>query len=152
MSSKIKISVLCHDLSHNCLGRAYILAAVLQRYYEVEIVGPAKDGKIWAPLRGDQSIKYKILTSKNWYKNSRLIDGDIIYASKIKGASLGYALIKKITSRKPLILDIDDWDFGFFLDAPLLNKIYDATRFWNSNNSIYTWLLEKFVGRADTIT
>jgi hypothetical protein len=34
----MKISILYPDLSHNCLGRAYLLLAkILQRHYEVEI-------------------------------------------------------------------------------------------------------------------
>jgi len=36
----MKISILPPDLSHNCLGRAYLLAKILQRHYEVEIIGP----------------------------------------------------------------------------------------------------------------
>ena len=36
----MKISILTPDLSHNCLGRAYLLAKILQRHYEVEIIGP----------------------------------------------------------------------------------------------------------------
>jgi len=35
----MKISILTPDLSHNCLGRAYLLAKILKMYYEVEIVG-----------------------------------------------------------------------------------------------------------------
>jgi len=35
----MKISILSPDLSHNCLGRAYLLAKILQRHYEVEIIG-----------------------------------------------------------------------------------------------------------------
>ena len=36
----MKISILSPDLSHNCLGRAYLLVKILQRRYEVEIIGP----------------------------------------------------------------------------------------------------------------
>jgi len=35
----MKISILTPDLSHNCLGRAYLLAKIIQGYYEVEIIG-----------------------------------------------------------------------------------------------------------------
>jgi hypothetical protein len=35
----MKISILTPDLSHNYLGRAYLLAKILQRHYEVEIIG-----------------------------------------------------------------------------------------------------------------
>ena len=33
----IKISILSPDLSHNCLGRVYLFAKILQRHYEVGI-------------------------------------------------------------------------------------------------------------------
>ena len=36
----MKISILSPDLSQNCLGRAYLLAKILQSHYEVEIIGP----------------------------------------------------------------------------------------------------------------
>ena len=36
----MKISILSPDLYHNCLGRAYLLAKILQMHYEVEIIGP----------------------------------------------------------------------------------------------------------------
>ena len=36
----IKISILSPDLSHNCLGREYLLAKIFQRHYEIEIIGP----------------------------------------------------------------------------------------------------------------
>lgn len=36
----MKISILTPDLFHNCLDRAYLLAKILQRRYEIEIVGP----------------------------------------------------------------------------------------------------------------
>ena len=36
----MKIPILSLDLSHNCLGRAYLLAKILPRPYEVEIIGP----------------------------------------------------------------------------------------------------------------
>jgi len=34
----MKISILTPDLSLNCLGRTYLLAKILQRHYEVEIL------------------------------------------------------------------------------------------------------------------
>ena len=42
------------------------------------------------------------------------IKGDLIYAVKPKTFSYGYGLIKKFVSKKPLVLDIDDWELGFF--------------------------------------
>lgn len=49
----MKISILTPDLSHNCLGRAYLLAKVLQRHYKVEITGPMFGEEIWGPIAND---------------------------------------------------------------------------------------------------
>ena len=50
----MKISILSPDLSHNCLGRAYLLAKVLQRHYKVEIIGPVFRYGIWEPVANDK--------------------------------------------------------------------------------------------------
>jgi hypothetical protein len=55
----MKIAVLSPDLSHNCLGRAYLLAKILQRRYKVEIVGPLFGDEIWQPVIEDTSIPHK---------------------------------------------------------------------------------------------
>jgi hypothetical protein len=48
----MKISIISFDMAHNCLGRAYLLAKVLQRKYKIEINGflfPIYGDKIWKP-------------------------------------------------------------------------------------------------------
>jgi len=93
----MKISILTPDLSHNCLGRAYLLAKILQRHYEVEIVGPIFGDGIWKPVADDKTIVYKgvkICGSLNPYWQSmelvKKIDGDVIYASKPLFTSFGH--------------------------------------------------------------
>lgn len=50
----MKISILSPDLSHhNCLGRAYLLAKILQMHYEVEIIGPMFGDGIWEPVANE---------------------------------------------------------------------------------------------------
>ena len=153
--SRIKISILSYDLSHNCLGRAYILAKILSKKYEVEIMGPkiASD-EVWKPVRNDPLIKYVPLPSRvaNIPKILRKINGDIIYAIKPKMTSYGYGLIKKLISKKPLVLDIDDWELGFFLDSKKPYIVKSCLAFWDINNLFYTFLLEKLVKYADEIT
>ena len=46
----MKISILAPDFSHNCFGRAWLLAKVLQRHYDVEVIGPVFGEGIWKPL------------------------------------------------------------------------------------------------------
>jgi len=149
----MKISILSYDLSHNCLGRAYLLAKILQKKHDVEIIGPILGEGIWEPVKQDKSIKYKIINKKFDIKEIfSLIDGEIIYAVKPKGTSFGYALLKKLRSKKPLILDIDDWEWGFFLNDNLLSICLNSAHFWDINNAIYTLFLEKLTKYADSIT
>jgi len=116
----MKISVLTPDLSHNCLGRAYLLAKILQRHYDVEIVGPILGEGIWKPVADDKTIEYKSVKVGRGFKPywqirelAKKIDGDVIYASKPLFTSFGVGLLEKIFKKKPLILDIDDWQMGF---------------------------------------
>jgi len=121
----MKISVLTHDLSHNCLGRAHLLAKILQRRHEVEIVGPIFGDEIWEPLADDESVAYKFVkVSRGRFKTYRQIvelvkrtNGDVIYASKPLFSSYDAGLLKKWLSKRPLLLDIDDWQLGFLLNS-----------------------------------
>ena len=116
----MKISILAPALSHNCLGRAYLLAKVLQRRYEVEIIGPVFGNGVWKPVADDRSITYKSVKIYGRFKPywqikelAKNIDGDVIYASKPLFTSFGVGLLQKLFNKKPLILDIDDWEMGF---------------------------------------
>jgi glycosyltransferase involved in cell wall biosynthesis len=42
------------------------------------------------------------------------IDGDLLYAVKLKPTSFGLALLKKMASHRPLIVDIDDWEMSWY--------------------------------------
>jgi glycosyltransferase involved in cell wall biosynthesis len=146
----MRIDVLSHDLSENCLGRAHILAKLLSSDNDVRIIGPASRGEIWAPLAHDTSIKYvQLPTGFHPIQAARVIDGDVVYAVKPQTTSFGYALLVQKLKRTPVILDIDDWDLGFFLSYPWKQKVTSSL---NANNMIMTWLLEKLTKRADAIT
>ena len=112
----MKITILSPDLSHNCLGRAYLLAKILQRRHKVEVVGPLFGEEIWQPVIEDSSIPYR-WTKLNqafhpsWHLNdllasftpysqlnelARTIDADALYASKPLVTSFGLGLLKKL--------------------------------------------------------
>lgn len=119
----MKISILCADLSSNCLGRSYILARVLERRYEVEIVGPAFGNGIWEPLAGD-SFRYRAwpmarrgTSLPEFRRLADWVDGDVIYANKPLAASYGVGLWARLKRPRPLVLDIDDWDAAFVREA-----------------------------------
>ena len=163
----MKISLLNADLSNNCLGRTYLLAKVLQRNYDVEIIGPILGDKIWQAVAQDKSIQYKSVKLKGVIKPYwqilglvNKIDGDVVYANKSLLTSFGVGILAKVFRKKPLVLDIDDWQMGFINNA-LKNKsfiyqfaflgrsaiqLYKLNSYWNSLIS------EKLSYLADDIT
>ena len=163
----MKISILTPDLSDNCLGRAYLLAKILQRRYEVEIVGPIFGNDIWEPVADDKSITYKSVKIGGRFKPYlqiwkliKKIDGDVIYAHKPLFTSFGIGLLKKVIQKKPLILDMDDWEMGFKKESnkklSLFRSIkslvssslflYDMGSYWN------ILFMEKLAPFSDEIT
>ena len=163
----MKVSILTPDLSHNCLGRAYLLAKIVQRLYEVEIVGPIFGDRIWEPLAKLDDIEYKFVKVRGklkpyWQLKKLLneITGDVIYATKPLFTSFGIGLLKKLSSKKPLILDIDDWELGFvkenYRSLSLANRFaflaystivpYGIGSYWNR------LICEKLIPLANEIT
>ena len=163
----MKISILSPDLSDNCLGRAYLLAKILQRRYEVEIVGPIFGDSIWKPVADDRSLTYKSVNIQGKFraywqikKLAKKIDGDVVYASKPVFTSFGVGLLKKLFTDKPLILDIDDWEMGFIKEN--YSRLSFASRFKSlAASTLYLYIIgsywsgllgEKLARFADEIT
>jgi glycosyltransferase involved in cell wall biosynthesis len=119
----VKISILAPNISANCLGRVFILARVLERSYEVEVVGPAFADSVWEPVAAERFEVKSLPVSPSGgglFRPSRLrelITGDILYACKPLFASYGVALQERRATGRPLVLDIDDWERGFSLQA-----------------------------------
>src|SRR3989344_4779847 len=112
---RMKITVISHNLSSNALGRAYILAKALEKNYDIEFIGIKENG-IWPPCDTGE-FEYRTVNKSNVFKNIvelyRLVTGDVVYAVKPLPASFGVGLLCKFLKRKPLVLDIDDWELGF---------------------------------------
>ncbi|MEH2065894.1 MAG: glycosyltransferase family 4 protein [Nostoc sp.] len=163
-----KISLLVSDLSSAAILRAYLIATALRNLeYEVEIMGFLFGNNLYRNLPSELNV-YN-LPGKNFpeffgeiRKLLPKINGDIIYAIKPQIASFGVALLKKIFSQKPLILDIDDWELSWYggddwhyrptpkqLVRELL-KPDGALR--NPYHPLYVKWMEGLVSRADAVT
>lgn len=154
----MKISFLCFDLSENSLGRAALLARTLARHHPVTLVGPAKQKTIWYPLR-DLDLPTKTFPWKRYpafvsviRQMMRAMDGDVLFACKLRPTSFGVGLLKKWVSGKPLIVDIDDWELGFYYRAGFWGRVGRFLNFSNPNGLPHTWLMERLVNFADEIT
>lgn len=84
-------------------------------------------------------------------KMLREMEADIYIACKLRPTSFGIALLKKWFSKKPVLLDIDDWEAGFYYHSGFWGTVGRFLNFSNPNGLPYTWLMEKLVGFADAI-
>ncbi|MBE9166875.1 glycosyltransferase family 4 protein [Pleurocapsales cyanobacterium LEGE 06147] len=122
---QLKVSLVVSDLSSSGAGRwggavrPFLLAQALRILnYQVEMLGIAFGEEACAIA----TPEFPIISFPCQYHSGFLraasqlisrIDGDIIYAVKLKPSSFGIALLKKCLSRRPLILDIDDWEMSW---------------------------------------
>jgi len=157
----MKISILTFDLSDNATGRADLLARLLAPRWQVEVVGPRFGGGVWGPAR-DGGVAYRDLAvdgarryprfARVWTDLAASADGDVLYASKPRATSYGAALLARRRRRRPLLLDIDDWEVGFFRRSGAWGTLGRSLNLANPNGLPWTWLMERLVGRADAIT
>jgi glycosyltransferase involved in cell wall biosynthesis len=82
----------------------------------------------------------------------RLADGDLLYASKPRPTSYGVGLLARRQRRRPLILDIDDWEAGFFYRSGVWGRLGRFLNLANPNGLPWTWLMERLTGRAQAVT
>ncbi|BEP12281.1 hypothetical protein acdb102_05920 [Acidothermaceae bacterium B102] len=159
----MKISLLSHNLSTNALGRAHVLARLLHQHHEVEIVGPASSGEIWAPLRDDTTVPVRIIPETATAAMAAEVSGDLLYSVKELPSSLGVALEAQRQRPRPLIADIDDWELGFRLEsiqamfrsrfrhetkwvARMVFDVHQPHSLWQSARA------ERLASRADAVT
>ena len=121
---RARVSVIAWDLAHNPLGRAYLLADALRNDYDVELIGatfPRFGSELWEPLRTGSRVTIRRFAGKNFpqhFKNmtdvAEQVEGDVIVVSKPRLPSLELAILAKIHRNRPIVLDIDDYELGFF--------------------------------------
>jgi glycosyltransferase involved in cell wall biosynthesis len=154
----VKVSVLCFDLADNAVGRAILLARLLEPVAHVEVVGPCSGPTVWEPARSEQ-IPLRTLPARKFPRFTasiaalaRLADGDLLYASKPRLATAGIGHLKHLLLRKPFLLDIDDWDVGFFLRSGFWGTVGRALNLANPAGLPWTWFMERVSRAADGVT
>ena len=121
--SPLQIDILTHDLTENNFGRVVLLADIASRIGEVKIIGLTRPNKsIWRPLSNTRHSIVEIERPKGNRLETleticRHCTGDVVIACKPYFYALGAGLYVKWKKRKPLIIDIDDWEIGLLKDA-----------------------------------
>jgi glycosyltransferase involved in cell wall biosynthesis len=154
----MRISVLCFDVSANAAGRADLLARLLAPLGPVEVIGPRSREGPWEPVASG-SVRYTSVPSRRMpgfvatmADLLRRADGDLIYASKTRLASAGVGYLKRVAGRRPLLLDIDDWEIGFYLGSGFWGTVGRALNLGNPSGLPWTWLCERLTALADGVT
>lgn len=170
----LKVTLVVSDLSKSGAGRwggavrPFLLAQALQKLgCRVKLIGfTFGETALIAPVPGLEVVAIPGSQYPQFFKSAstllQQIDGDIIYAYKPKPTSFGIALLQKLRTQRPLILDIDDWELSWHggdqsnyhptlkqLARDLL-KPNGALR--NPDHSVYLRWMEAFVARADAVT
>ncbi|MGB3266746.1 MAG: glycosyltransferase family 4 protein [Microcoleus sp.] len=164
----MKVSLVVSDLSGASAIRAFILAQVLiELNCEVEVVGFKFGRELYAIPPAN--IPVYAIPGKNYpgflmdaQKILKKIDGDIIYAVKPKPTSFGLSLLKKIPSRRPVILDIDDLELSWFGQdewqyRPSFKQLYRDIFKQNGqlrepDHPLYVKWMESLIHRANAVT
>lgn len=114
----MRITVICSDVSQNVLTRARLLATILSRDFDVDLIGMDFGTGVWGPAAGQAF--HRIVPGSRWplFHRSvaalgRAIRGDIVYAVKPLASSYGVALRHRARTGRPVILDADDEELAF---------------------------------------
>ena len=153
----MKISILAPNLSRNNLVRTYPIAKVLQRRYEVEVIGPILGSQIFPPFLDLLPFKpvhpSKVRFPEYFSTMKKLmkeISGDVIYAFKPRLSSFGVGLLAKLFTKRPLVLDIEDLDSDYFTSKSFAWKLHQSLRYPHSPlTGTYDCVMEKMVPLAD---
>lgn len=84
-------------------------------------------------------------------KMAAAVEGDVMVACKLRMASYGVGLMARKINGKPLLVDIDDWELGFFLRANFWGRLGRMLNWSNPNGMPSAWLMERWVARADGV-
>ncbi len=122
------------------------------------MVGPQHGAGVWEPVARD-GVRYVGVRAGRLPSFAaavpallRAADGDLLYASKPRLGSAGIGLLQRRLGRRPLLLDIDDWEVGFFLRGGPWGTAGRALNWGNPRGLPWTWLMERAARAADAVT
>lgn len=127
----ITVLIITWDVGHNCLGRSYMLAEVVQRIARHSLlVGfqfPRYGNSVWEPVRKGE-LPVVTLPGSNlpeFYESlqniASRIKPDVVIACKPRLPSVALGMMIKEKWGCPLIVDVDDHELSFFKNQSELN-------------------------------
>lgn len=152
-----KVTVLCADVSINCLSRALTLAEIISRTHSVRITGFARSYReIWPPASNSR-IPVDVLPFggfREWREArdavARLGKESRLIICKPRLLSLGLALQANIRP-ETAVLDINDWELGLALGSRRVDGHFHYYQLLNNlaspNSPLFSLYYEKKIRR-----
>lgn len=157
----MKITLIASDESTAPLYRVRLLARVLAKRFDVEVLGYHFDPSELDPL-APRDFPYQAQAARalpgfleDARKLTEQVSGDVIYAMKPRPTSFGTALMAARRRGLPVVVDLDDWEP--FMIAPysrhaLKNAAFALPRLLHPNNYLFTAAFDRLLGLADGAT
>jgi glycosyltransferase involved in cell wall biosynthesis len=159
-----RIVVVAWDLAHNAASCAFILADLLRREHDVEIVGPTFLGsEVWEPLRGtDIPIRtFPGVRLPDFVHVAErfvgTIEADVVIACKPRFPSLLLSMLIKDQCGAPVVLHIDDLELGLVgaragISLDSLERERARPDFARPGDRLWVSACEDLIADADAIT
>ena len=165
-SAQPSIAVIAPDLAGGGTTRVYLVANALQQLgCAVTVIGPQFAPQLYPQppqnltvhaIPAQRSLKYAIALKKLLAS----LNADILYAIKPRPTSLGTGLLKNLLSRRrPLLLDIDDWEMSWHRHRyrPSLKQLARDVltpkgALHNPEHLLYLEWMESLIAKADGVT
>ena len=152
------------DLAHNGASCAFMLADLLSREYEVELVGPTFLGtEIWEPIR-EARIPTRTFPGRGlpqFIEDAERavgeVEADVVYACKPRFPTLLLSMLIKDQCGAPVIVHIDDFEPGLVgaEDSVSLDELArhrGAREFADPAGQLWVSACEQLIDDADAIT
>ncbi len=164
-----RMLVVSWDMGHNPAGRAYLLADIARRDFDVKLIGPLfkqYGSKLWEPLEGQSAVEIETFPGGNLTDYLKAMveqvernPADVVYVSKPRLSSLLFGFLMRVRHNATLVVDVDDHELSFYKnDTPLgLDAALRAARDNPADaempyGNVWTQLCEKILKLASGIT
>ncbi|HEX8321750.1 glycosyltransferase [Longimicrobium sp.] len=154
----MRVTLLSSNVSLNSMARAQLLAELLSRDFEVQVLGTAFGDGVWEPARGGP-VPVESVPGGRWpgYASTvstllAKIRGDVVYAVKPLFASFGVALLHRRRSGAPVVLDIDDDELSFRPAGSVRQPRRCAVNVGHPDGRAWTRAMLARTGRAERLT
>ena len=153
----MKVSLLLPSLATNGIARAWILAKLLERHYEVETLGFLRPDESVFPWFADYpwgEVRAASMREGMRQMEAR-ITGDVVLAYCVSMTSFGVGLLTKRRRGIPLILDMPEWEVHDHWKRSSLARAWMISRNlvgpgWDNAHSFkYRYVLDHMTRFAD---